>query len=166
MNPTAAVVDLERQYTLLLAEYPELAEDDQLRADMLEGSTDLHEVLSRLVEGVAEANMMREAIKARRVELAEREDRFAHRAEVYRSLIERVMTATDTVKVVLPIATLSVRDAAPKLVEVNLADTPEHLWRVKREPNKAAISDTLKQGVEVPGWTLSNGGKSLTIRSK
>jgi GTP1/Obg family GTP-binding protein len=166
MNIATSIVEIERQYTTLLAEFPELADDEELRADVLEGETDLHSVLGRLVNGVEWAKCIVEAIEARRKELAERVDRYERRTKAYRAMIERVMTVTDTAKVVLPEATLSIRDAAPKLQEIDAGQTPEFYMRVKREPNKAAISEAIKAGDTVPGWTLSNGGKTLTIRSK
>ena len=40
---------LEREVASLFEAYPELAEDEDLRAGMLEGSTDVMDVLARLV---------------------------------------------------------------------------------------------------------------------
>lgn len=166
MNMHATIADLERQFATLLGEYPELADDEDLRGDVLDGETDMHGVLARLVNAVAEANMMIEGIKARRQDLAARADRFEMKVDALRGLIARVMTAADVSKVTLPEATLSVRDAPQKLVEVDAAETPDEFWRVRREVDKKAIADALKHGNPVAGWALSNGGRTLTIRGK
>ena len=47
---------LEQAIDALFAEYPELAEDSALRADVLEGETNLDDVLSRILEREREAD--------------------------------------------------------------------------------------------------------------
>jgi hypothetical protein len=44
------VVQIEREIERLLIDYPELAEDETLRADMIDGETDAKAVLSRIVD--------------------------------------------------------------------------------------------------------------------
>ncbi len=48
---------LRQSIDALLITYPELAEDEQLRADMLDGETDLALVLARLVDEANDAAM-------------------------------------------------------------------------------------------------------------
>jgi hypothetical protein len=54
-----ALMDAANQIDALFLEHPALAEDEELRADMIEGATTADEVLSRLAKIIRE----REAVK-------------------------------------------------------------------------------------------------------
>lgn len=155
---------LEREVASLLAAYPDLSEDEDLRADMLEGSTEVFDVLARLVDRLQHATAMREAVSARIATLTERRDRYGRQQEALRTVIQRVMSIADLRKAELAEATLSVRPGAPKVVVTDEAELPEWFVRVKREPDKTAIKQALKDGQFVPGATLSNAEDVLNVR--
>lgn len=81
-----------------------------------------------------------------------------------RVLAQRIMEAGDIRKLELPEATLSIRVVPPSLVITDEASLPDWAWRVKREPDKAAIKDRMKAGDFVPGVEMSNGGTTLSVR--
>lgn len=155
---------LEREVASLLAAYPDLSEDEDLRADMLEGSTEVFDVLARLVDRLQHATAMREAVSARIATLTERRDRFGRQQEALRTVIQRVMSIADLRKAELAEATLSVRPGTPKVVVTDESELPEWFVRVKREPDKTAIKQALKDGQFVPGATLSNAEEVLNVR--
>lgn len=161
LDATRVTIEIER----LLAEYPELAEDEALRADMIDGSTDAFAVLSEIVATMRAAATMREAIADRVKTLRERSSRYDRREEAMRSLAQRIMEAADIRKAELPEATLSIRAVPPSLVITDESALPEWAWRVKREPDKVAIKDRMKAGEFVPGAELSNGGATLSVRT-
>ena len=87
LDATRVTIEIER----LLAEYPELAEDEALRSDMTDGSTDAFAVLSEIVATMRAAATMREAIADRVKTLRERSSRYDRREEAMRSLAQRIM---------------------------------------------------------------------------
>lgn len=156
---------VEQEIDALLAGFPELAEDEDLRADILEGETGLHEVLSRIVQRAQEAADMASAINARRQALSARESGCKRREEAMRKLAHRLMDRARVRKVTLPEATLSVR-AVPPGVQIFDEDVlPDKWWRVKREIDTAKLKDALKGGASIPGACLSNSSETLSIRT-
>lgn len=163
MNPQV-IIQTQAAVAALLADFPELAEDERLRADTLEGETDFHSVLRRLVIEVKAAaghqTGLSETIKelqARRSAIEAREDRI-------RGVILSLMNAADLRKLPLPEASLSVSFRAPAPEKPETADgLPDNLVRVKREPDMKAIADFIKAGGELPGIRMSNGKDVLRI---
>lgn len=160
LDATRVTLEIER----LLAEYPELAEDEALRADMIEGSTDAFAVLSLIVATMREASAMVAAIKIQADALWSRAERFERREKAMRALAQRIMEAANIRKAELPEATLSIRAVAPSLVITDESALPDWAWRVKREPDKAVIKERMKAGDFVPGAEMSNGGSTLSVR--
>jgi hypothetical protein len=157
---------VRQQIERLLLDYPELSDDVQLLADMIEGSTDLHSVLTDLVLSATGAGTYADAIKARERMLAERRGRFERREDMHRALILSLLQSAGLPKLVLPEATLSVTNLAPKPIVDDEAQVPDELCRFKRSPNMAAIKAAVNAGENVPGVHMDNGGASLTIRVK
>lgn len=149
----------------LLAAYPELAEDDDLRRDMLEGETDAFSVLSRLVNIERDANSLADAIAARVRDLQSRKARAERRKDMARALMLRVMRAAGIKKAPLVEATVSVGKGRDS-VEITDADAlPDDYVRVERVPDKKAILEKLAANENVPGAALKVGGETLTVRA-
>lgn len=166
MNMRFALADLQNRITELLSAYPELAEDEGLRADTFEGETDLNSVLARLLDYARDAETMNEAIELRRGALQERAVRYRNKHVLMRNLIQQIMEHANLSKVTLPEATLSISHRAPSPVVADAAQIPEAFMRVKKEPNMAEINAAIKAGTAVPGVSMSNGSTSLTIRTR
>lgn len=165
MNPLD-VARLEREVALLIADYPELADDEDLRRDVIEGETDAFSVLTRIVRKHREAKAFGEAIKAERQALADRQERYGRRAMHLATLAARIMNAAGLTKAELPIATLSIRAGVPSVVITDEAAIPDDFCALVRTPSKTAIKDALTNGQTVPGAMLSNGAPSIAIRVK
>lgn len=152
--------------TAILQQYPELAEDETLRADSLEAETDLHKVISRALKERIEANSMAEAIKGVIGDMSARKGRFERKADAMKDLIKGLMDVADLDKLTLPEATLSV--TSPRL-SVNVTDVnelPQGFYAVERKADKTAIKTALEAGQSVPGAELQIGLSGLTIRTK
>lgn len=165
MNPQL-VSRVVREITDLLAVYPELAEDETLRADTLEGATDINGILAKLVQEREAAYGMAEGVKVPVDDLRQRKARLERRGEGYGEAIERVMNAAGLSKVILPNATLSISNAPPSVTVADEQAVPDQFWRVKREIDKPAINAAVKAGEEIPGVAVSNGATRLTVRVK
>lgn len=153
------------QIGLLLAEYPELSDDDALRADMIEGSTSAPEFLSMLVNLIGDTNSQVVAIDERKKELDRRQARFELRKEAYRVFVRRVMDAAELRKLELPEATLSIKAGPRAVVITNEAAIPQEFMRIKVEPDKAKIKQAINDGGFVLGAEMSNSQDVLQIRT-
>jgi hypothetical protein len=157
---------IRRAVAALLIEYPELAEDEDLRRDVIEGETDAFETLSVVLGDVRNAQTLQAAIRERIEALRSRLARFERREEFSRKLLMRIMEAATLRKAVLPEATLSIRPAPPALRIIEESFIPAEFWRVKREPDGQKIKAALKAGADVPGAALSNAADTLAILCK
>ena len=157
---------IQQQITGLLLAYPEMADDEVLRMDMISGETGAFEFLDILVRHIEDSKALEEGTALRIKELSERKSRFERRQEALRSLAFKIMQTGDIKKAELPIATLSVRNGTAKVVIHDEAVLPADCVRTTIAPDKAAIKEKLSAGHDVPGAYLSNGEPSLTIRVK
>jgi hypothetical protein len=155
--------NLKVQISLLLDQNPELASDNDLRADMLEGSTDLHKIMERLLMEEREAGEMVDAIKERIDKLAARRAMFRGRQASVRDIMMGIMQRTDLRKLVLPESTISITKTGRTVQVVDETLVPDVYCTFKREVSKSAIKEAILAGDEVPGAILNNGGETLRI---
>jgi len=169
MNAQFLYVDAENvKATIadLLIAFPELAEDDQLLIDTLEGSTDLFAIAAKAVEIRAESESMVAAIKERVSDLTSRKSRFERRSDAMRKLIKGLMDAAGQTKLTLPEATLSIAKGREKVVVDDLEALVQGFYRTERIADKEAIKTALDAGADVPGAHKETGEPSLTVRTK
>jgi hypothetical protein len=158
---------LRSQIEAMLRDYPELADDEILRADMLEGETDIGEIVTNIHRMIEDAKALREGTQGRLDDLIARRTRFQRRVDFGRDLICRIMEAGQITKLELPEVTASMRKGMPTLVGDPDPDAlPDELVRITRAPDKAKIKDALTRGLVVPGFSFSNAPPSLTLRVK
>lgn len=155
---------VRQQIANLLHQYPELAEDEDLRLDMIEAETDANSLFSAIVAQIIEADKSAMGLAAYERKFKERRTRMEHRIEKLRELGFKIMEAADIRKVELPEATLSIRNGTQQVVITDESRLPDKFVRVERSPRKTEIKDALKSGEAIPGAELSNGSPSLSIR--
>lgn len=154
------------QISNLLLQYPELADDEELRADMIEGETEAPELLAMLVRRIGETKAIAEGTKAYVQELCARGQRLDRRVDGIRSLIHKIMDDVRLPKLELAEATLSIRAGTQKVVLTDETALPDDCVKVIRNPDRTAIKEKLTSGETVPGAVLSNPEPSLTIRTR
>ena len=167
-NPNYLAYDvtvLEREFADLLAAYPELAEDEELRADTIEGETDAHRVLARIVAVERDADSMVRAVAERQRDLAARKARHERKKEAMRVLLLRLLKAAGLPKVTLPEATVSIGKGRDSVEIIDADALPDDYVRVDRIPDKKAILEKLAANENVPGASLKAGGETLTVRA-
>jgi hypothetical protein len=150
----------------LMAAYPELADDETLRADVIEGETSAFRIVERALTERREAETLALAIKEREAALATRRARFERKSEAMKKLIVTVMRAGKMNTAVLPEATLWLSKPGTSVGIENLDELPQGYFRMKREADKKAIKSALEQGEEIPGAFLVTGDIGLTVRAK
>jgi hypothetical protein len=159
--------ELQQQIANLYLEYPELVGDEMLKVDMLEGATNIKELLTVILHGLDEAVFMRDGIANRLAELKARHDRKELHIRFLREMILKVMRAADLKKLELVEATLSQRAGQPKLIgEPDVALLPEEFIKVVKTADRTKIREALLRGDFVPECTLSNAEPSLAIYVK
>lgn len=155
---------LRTQIENLIRQYPEIAEDEILRADMLDGETSIAEVMTELIRMGEDARAMRDATKTQLDNLKARGERFVRRVEFSRSLLGAILDAANLRKFELPEATIYLRNNPQQIVgEPNGDMLPDDLVKIERKPDKAKIKDALKTGRELPGLALSNSPPSIVV---
>jgi len=155
---------LKQSIELMMETYPELRTDEDLRLDMLEGSTNLLETIEKSLETLQETQALSDALHQQIQALRTRKDRFDNRINFYRELIKKLMEIGDLNKLQLPAATLSLTSKPVSVVIFDETQIPDDFMRIKKEPNKTKIKSELEAGKPVTGAALSNGGKTLTVR--
>lgn len=155
-----------RHVEALFTAFPDLADDEALRADMVEGETDLHRVVSRALSHKLEARAMVKGMEMVRADFSERSARWQRRDDAMGVLIKGLLDVAGLEKLTLPEATISVNKARASVEITNEAELPQGYVKLIRQPDKTAIGDALKAGAEVPGASLAYGEPSLTVRTK
>jgi hypothetical protein len=154
---------LKIQISMLLDKHPELIDDVDLRADMLEGSTDLHAIMERLLTEERDANELIAVVGNRIENLSARRAMFRSRQTSLRDVMMEILQRADLRKIALPEATVSITRRGPAVQIIDDTLVPDAYCRFKREVSKTAIKDAINAGEEVPGAVLDNGSETLRI---
>lgn len=157
---------IELEIQRLIEEFPDLAEDADLRADMVEGSTAAYDVLDRILTKMRESEADAGAIGERLNRLSARQNAADKRALAMRRLALRLMTAGDLKSVKLPEGTLSRVKGRESVAVVDESQLPEWAFTVKvdKRPSKKAIGEALDAGLVVPGAERVVGDETLQVR--
>jgi hypothetical protein len=156
-----------QQIDRLMLTYADVMEDDDaLRADMIEGSTDLDKVVSRALDHMLEADGMVAMIKDRCNAMSERQGRYQRRSDAMRGLIKELMEHANLRSLPLPEATVSLANGRQTVVITSVDELPQGYVAYEPKPDKKAIGEALKAGEDIPGAMLQTGDTSLTVRRK
>ncbi len=156
---------LELEIERLVQDYPELADDEQLRADTIEGETDAFSVLDRIVSGILDAKTTAEAQTARIGELQARKAATDRRQEAMRRLAHRVMVAGDLKSIKLTEKSLSRAKGRDSVEITDETALPGWAYSIEviKKPSKTAIKGALDVGVPVPGARIAAGDEVLRV---
>jgi hypothetical protein len=158
---------LRLQIEALLREYPELADDEFLRADMLDGETDINDVLTTLHRMIEDSKALREGTQPRINDLIARAQRFQKRIDFGRDLISKILEAASLKRLELPEVTFILRNNPQQLAgEPDPVTLPDEFVKIVRVTDRKKIKEALANGQVVEGCSLSNAPPSLVIRIK
>lgn len=141
-------------------------DDPEMIRDMIEGETDLFQIRDWAIKKYLDEQAFAEAIKGRCEALSDRKKASEARAEKMRLILTDIMNVTGEKSYRGPEATVSVRASSPKLIVTDENLIPDEYWKLKKEVSKTALNEASEKGIEIPGTAISNGGQTLTIRSK
>jgi len=158
---------VHEQIVELFKLHPDLAKDEDFRADVIEGETDAFEVLERLSDIILQEVYFQDGINERIKDLETRRYRSENRQAACKRLAEQIMQVADLLKAQLKEVTVYLAPSPPRVVITDAAALPEPFWRhPPPEPNKMLIKEAIQQGQPVPGAALSNQPATLRIRTK
>ena len=154
-----------QQITTLLLTYPELAEDEILRADMIEAETEAHDLLHKIEQARRDATAMAGATATSIADLELRLERFERREKAMRELALKIMQLANLPKLEMPEATYSVRNVPPSVLITDESALPDAAFKFVKTLSKTKIKELLQEG-PVAGACMSNGSATLSIRTR
>lgn len=159
--------EVARQVERLFTEYhDEVADDEALRMDLLDGETGFFEIIDKVLDHRQEALGMASMTKERATGMKLRIDRYESRAEAMTKLIMNLMEVAGVERVDRPEATIS-RTKGRESVEItDLEAIPQGYAKFEKKPDKTAIAASIKNGEAVPGARLVTGEDGVRINSK
>lgn len=160
-----AVKELEAA-RVLREHLSDLAQGDELFIrDSLEGETDLDGLVSTLVHAIGEDEAHAVGLKAYQDQISQRVALYGERAEFKRRLLVQALEISGRPTIETDGGTVTLRPVAPKVVEGEIADIPAEFWQPQPPKlDRRALLAALKEGRDVPGASLSNGGTTISIR--
>lgn len=167
----ADVIAIDVAYTsqaidAMLRAYPELQEDEDLRAGMLEAETALPELAQKIVRIRQEEIASIAGLDAYLEELTGRKARKQRKVDALRGLLLKLMATARLPSLVLPEATISVVKGRNTVSIIDIDALPQGTFAIERKPDKAAIKRLLEADEEVPGAALVVGENALIVRQK
>lgn len=150
----------------LLSGYPEIKEDDELLQDMLTGSTDFNEIMSRILDKHLTASSQAKAVKEREADLKARRERLEATADGLKGMMMSLMNTAGLDKLPLVEATISITKPRTSVNVLDVEALEQPYVRFKREADKKAIASAIESGIVVNGAELVMGEPSISIRTK
>ena len=150
---------------LLEEKFPDI--DEETILDTLEGITDLHEMIAEVVRSRQDDLAFIAAVKARISDMQERLARFDQRATTKKEIVASVLERAGIKKITEADFTLSLRSTNPPLVVIEEKQIPEAFWKPQpAKLDRQGLLSALKDGLDVPGVALGNGGVTISVRTK
>lgn len=146
----------------------ELLDDERAYLDTLEGETDLYELTKRLLDQVESDEGVEATLTLQIADRQARKQRAADRVKANRTAIMALLECAKLDKLVLPEATITLRDTASCIVVNDPAAVPDEYTIPNPKPNLEAIKAAYSPDSEtLPNWLRVEPSKtSLTIRRK
>lgn len=168
MDPRAsnAIAGWNRTREAILSDFPELSEDLNALQDTLDGETDALDVAAGMIRAAQRRYAMAEGLRALQQDMADRKARLADGGDKLMEAAQSMMDAIGVRKMERPDFTAWLRATPPKVQIIDEGALPDRAWRTTRAIDKTEIKKLLAEGLEVPGAALTNGGESLTVRTK
>lgn len=142
-----------------------IGDDEDMQATAVEGETNLHEAINNAMTRLAELNGLMNGIAGMMADLKDRGERLERQRDNIRTAIAVAMEAAGMKRHEGPLATLTLKAVPPKVEIVDEADIPAAFWK-PQDPklDKAGLLKALKDGQQITGATLSNGGVTLQVK--
>lgn len=142
-----------------------ITDDPDALRDTIEGETSLHGAIASVMGTIQEDETHVLGLAAMIEKLRGRKERIEARVDRKRTAIEQAMSIGELRKLELPDATLFLREVPPQVQITDESKVPAQFWKAADPKlDKAALKAALKEGQQITGATLGNGGVALSIR--
>lgn len=149
----------------LIDEDPDFANDEALLRDVLDGETNVFDLIRRLGRFVLDAESLEAAAKKRAADITTRQRRFEAQANAARGALFGMLEALDERKFVDAEFTISLRSGRPSVMITDEESIPDEFWATTRSINKSAINAAIKDGKDVPGAVQTNSLPTLSLKA-
>lgn len=156
----------KRAAKVLLANFNDLAsEDPEVTTHMIEGETDLLEAISKVVEEIDTELTHVEALSLQMDRIKRRSDRKKDKIERLKTAISSALELANLSSHETPLAKITIKKVAPKLVVTNEALIPTNYWKTSDPKlDRKTLTADLKDGTAIEGASLSNGGQTIQCK--
>ena len=150
----------------LIEQIKALSEDDPtLAADMIEGETNILELIALVDASEFEDAIHVEALDAALKRLKARKDRIEDRIDMKRAVLANALDMISKKSHETALGTITIKPKPMTAIVTNEADIPARFWKAQAPVlDKAGLNAAVKAGEDIPGATKSNAGFSLAIR--
>jgi len=141
--------------------------DEETLLDTLEGMTNLNEMIVSVVRSREDDMSLISSLKDRMSDMQARMERLSQRADGKKQVVTSVMDRANLKKIEAPEFTISCRPTPPSLLVDEEDRIPEMYW-VPQSPklDRRCIKEAIKNGENIPGAILSNGGITIQVRRR
>lgn len=141
--------------------------DEKLILDSIEGETNIHELILEIDDEIFDRECTIEAIDIKIQTLNDRKTRHNKFCEKARNVILAAMDKAGIETIKGAASTISVKETPRNLIVTDVIKIPSEFF-MQQEPklDKKALLDAIKDGANIEGAELTNGGISLQIRRK
>lgn len=144
---------MERSKIIEIAELiKSQSDDEELLLDMLEGETDLFEIVRKLLEANEDDEGKKAALAEQMAARKSRRDRCDNRIASRRNIIRELMLAAGIDKLPLPEATISKQKVKAKLYIVDADAVPQEFSKATWRPDLEKIKATYDVDAALPNW--------------
>ena len=151
--------------TLLAQMADILGDDDNAKRDAVEGETSLREAIAAAVKQIGEDEAAVLGISEYVSSLSDRRERLKQRIANMRTAVCVALEQAHEKTLETPFGTVTLKSTPKSAIITEEADIPSIYWRdCAPELDKTAITKALKEGAQIAGAVLSNGGSTISIK--
>lgn len=161
---STVIAQHERLRAELLERWPELASDADVLEDTLEGASDLPDAIARIIRSALEDERLAESVGEHVAKLQVRKGRLEGRAARKRALALYAMQEGNLPRIIQTDFSAHTGRSRGKVIITDEDALALEYVRLKKEPDKKAIGEALRNGDTVEGATLSSPEATLTIK--
>ncbi len=142
-----------------------LPDDDPDKAEMLNTEGDYSKWMVWALTKRNEAIATQDAAKELANKYTARSKSFGNKADSLKDLIGYIMSQAGETKFTCEVGTVSERNIPPKPIVIDESKIPDDYFDIKKVLRKSDVNQAIKDGYEIDGVAMDNGGTSLTIRT-
>ena len=142
-----------------------VGDDKDMIATAIDGETNLREAVESAANRITELEVLEESGDAIIDAVKARSARFSKQRELLKEAIAIAMETAGEQRIELAIGTFSLKATPQQLEVTNEAAIPAEYWK-PQEPklDRKQLLKDLRDGKEIPGVTLDNGGQTLQVK--